>query len=118
MPGPVDLLVIAFLAGGLLFFLGTVLGVMRLPDFYTRMHGAAKGDTLSSMLLLSAFAIHALRHIDVGEVLLCLKFLFIVAFVFVASPTASHALIEAGYQAGFTPWVRQSAAEEAADVDS
>ena len=35
---------------GLVFFLGTAVGMVRFPDFYTRMHAAGKGDTLSTML--------------------------------------------------------------------
>ena len=41
------------LAGlGLLFFLGAAVGLFRFPDFYTRIHAAGKGDTLSSLLIL------------------------------------------------------------------
>ena len=37
---------------GLLFFLGTAVGLLRFPDFYSRMHAAGKGDTLSTVLIL------------------------------------------------------------------
>ena len=37
---------------GLVFFLGTAVGMVRFPDFYTRMHAAGKGDSLSTMLIL------------------------------------------------------------------
>ena len=37
---------------GLVFFLGSAVGMVRFPDFYTRMHAAGKGDTLSTMLML------------------------------------------------------------------
>ena len=38
---------------GLVFFLGTSIGLLRFPDFYTRMHAAGKGDTLSTVLILA-----------------------------------------------------------------
>ena len=40
---------------GLVFFLGTAVGMVRFPDFYTRMHAAGKGDTLSTMLMLAGW---------------------------------------------------------------
>ena len=44
-----------FMGFGSLFFLGATLGILRFPDFYTRMHAAGKGDTLSSLLFLAAW---------------------------------------------------------------
>ena len=41
-----------FIVMGLIFFLGTSIGLLRFPDFYTRMHAAGKGDTLSTVLIL------------------------------------------------------------------
>ena len=42
---------------GLLFFVGTSVGMIRFPDFYSRMHAAGKGDTLSTMLMLAGFGL-------------------------------------------------------------
>ena len=42
---------------GLIFFLGAAVGLVRFPDFYTRLHAAGKGDTLSTMLMLTGFAL-------------------------------------------------------------
>ena len=49
----IEYVVMALISLGLLFFFGTSLGLLRLPDFYTRMHAAGKGDTLSSLLILN-----------------------------------------------------------------
>lgn len=94
------------MVAGLVFFLGTVVGVVRFPDFYTRMHAAAKGDTVSSLLVLLGFALYHLEGYTWEEFLVSAKVLFIMGFVFVASPTASHALIDAGYATGQEPWTR------------
>jgi multicomponent Na+:H+ antiporter subunit G len=92
---------------GLVFFLGTVLGVHRFPDCYTRMHGAAKGDTLSSVLFIFGILLVSFEHADLAFLIRSLKLLFIVAFIFVASPAASHALVAAGFSVGVEPWQRR-----------
>ena len=105
---------IPFFAGsmivlGLLFFLGTTVGLIRFPDFYTRMHAAGKGDTLSSMLILLGCAILALDngHLDYAVVLVGIKVLIIMNFIFIGSPTATHAMMDAGYETGVKHWVKE-----------
>ncbi len=115
-----NLLSIILLAAGLLFFTGTVVGVMRFPDFYTRVHAAAKGDTLSSLLLLMGIVCQLMSEPSLATVLTCGKLIFIIAFIFVASPTATHAIIEAGYvggMAGWTPPDQNPEPKELADGD-
>lgn len=106
----IEILTGLLLAGGLVFFVGTVVGVHRFPDFYTRAHAAAKGDTLSSLLLLAGLALYNLRPGDaspgLAEVLVSLKILGILVFLFLASPTATHALIDAGLATKAPPWTR------------
>jgi multicomponent Na+:H+ antiporter subunit G len=94
---------------GLLFFLGTIVGILRFPTFYTRMHAAGKADTLSSLLILLAFVLLQLRDPQVHHLLTCGKLIMIMGFIFVASPTATHALMDAGYK---------SAGGEEGDADS
>lgn len=99
------LVIIALLALGLIFFFGATLGLVRLPDFYTRMHAAGKGDTLSSILLLLALAMANLeQHLDFATVLVSVKIMAIALFIFIASPTATHAIMDAGYEKGILPW--------------
>ena len=98
-------LAIALICAGLIFFLGAVVGMVRFPDFYTRMHAAGKGDTLSSLLVILGFALY---HLDAGgwgwaHWLVALKLLGICAFIMITSPTSTHALINAGYEDGNVP---------------
>lgn len=99
---------IGFMLVGLLFFLATVTGVHRFPDFYTRMHGAAKGDTLSSMLFIIGIILLSFEHFDATGFVRFSKLVFIIVFLFIASPAASHALISAGYVSGMRPWQSRS----------
>lgn len=95
-----------FLGSGLLFFLGATLGVVRFPDFYTRMHAAGKGDTLSSVLILLAAASYHFsnHHIGLSEVLVGIKILLIMNFIFIGGPTATHVLSHAGSITKIKPW--------------
>jgi multicomponent Na+:H+ antiporter subunit G len=99
----------ALICVGLLFFLGTTVGLIRFPDFYTRMHAAGKGDTLSSMLILLGCSLLAIDngHLDYALVLVGIKVLIIMNFIFIGSPTATHAMMDAGYETGVKHWVRE-----------
>jgi len=102
-----DILIIISMFSGLLFFFGTSVGVLRFPDFFTRLHAAGKGDTLSTILILFSCALFSLKSahsIDKSTLLSAIKILLIINFIFIGSPTATHALIEAGYNSEVDPW--------------
>ncbi|NQU04869.1 MAG: monovalent cation/H(+) antiporter subunit G, partial [Calditrichaeota bacterium] len=50
---------------GFLFFTATTIGILRFPDFYSRMHAAGKGDTLSSLLVMAGLALFNLHELSV-----------------------------------------------------
>ena len=83
--------------GGFIMLAGAV-GVLRFPDFYTRLHAAGKGDTLGQGLILIGLAISA------GFGLVTFKLALIILFVFVLNPTATHALARGAWIAGLQPW--------------
>ena len=98
-----ELVSITLILMGLLFFLGAVVGLLRFPDFYTRMHAAGKGDTLSTILILTGCAIYfgeTAHHFDLATILVILKLILIIKFIFIGSPTATHAILDAGYKSG------------------
>ena len=103
----INYLTAALMLSGLFFFFATTVGLLRFPDFYTRMHAAGKGDTLSSLLILLGLAIYNLHHVSAGNILVAIKILFILMFIFLASPTATHAIIDAGYESEVKPWVKK-----------
>ena len=71
---------------GLLLFLGTSVGLLRFPDFYTRMQAAGKGDTLSTVLLLFSALLWTIHDGHGLSILLAIKLFLIIAFIFVGSP--------------------------------
>ncbi len=102
-----NIIVIILVSIGVFFFFGTAVGLVRFPDFYCRTHAAGKGDTLSSVLLLAGLALYHLHHLTVDTVLTAAKILFICVFIFIASPTATHAIMDAGYEAGVRHWTKR-----------
>jgi multicomponent Na+:H+ antiporter subunit G len=96
------------IVSGLVFFFGAAVGLMRFPDFYSRMHAAGKGDTLSTLLVISGFALYQFRDIhdfshDWPFLLVVLKLLAIVVFIYLTSPTSTSALADAGWEDGIDP---------------
>ncbi len=83
---------------GFFFVLAGVIGVLRLPDFYSRLHAMGKCDTVGVALLLGALVLQE------GLSLVSAKILLIVVFVALSNPTATHALGRAAWRAGLVPW--------------
>ncbi len=82
---------IIFIIGGLFFFTVGTVGILRLPDMYTRAHSAAKCDTLGAVLILIGLIIYN------GESYASLKLLLIIIFLWVTNPTATHLIAKAYY---------------------
>ncbi|MDF1860976.1 MAG: monovalent cation/H(+) antiporter subunit G [Verrucomicrobiales bacterium] len=99
----VTIISVIFILLGLLFFLGAAVGLIRFPDFYTRTHAAGKGDTLSSLLVILGFAVYQLKDFhgfshDWPILLVILKLLAVSLFIFLTSPSSTHALMDAGWE--------------------
>ena len=92
---------------GLFFFAVGVLGILRFPDFYTRLHAAGKCDSLAAVLVIAGVALYNLADFSLANLLVSLKILAIAAFVFVASPTATHAITKAALVIGVEPWSKK-----------
>ncbi len=101
-----DILIIVLLLIGLLFFTGGAVGIIRFPDFYSRLHPAGKLDTMGSLLMMIALALFNLHHFSLGALLTGFKIVLIVVFIFLSSPTAIHGIVDAGVRAGLDPWTK------------
>ena len=73
-----DVVCILFLLAGFFFFLTATLGLLRLPDFYARLHATGKGDTLAVFLALIGLAVYE------GFSLTSVKIVLIAVFMFLA----------------------------------
>ena len=73
------------------------IGVIRLPDFYSRTHAASKTDTLGILLVISGLMVLEGFTINMG------KLSFVLLFVALANPIGSHALARAAMDSGLKP---------------
>ncbi|QTF93579.1 monovalent cation/H(+) antiporter subunit G [Halomonas sp. BM-2019] len=92
------------LVSGLMLVSGAILvvisgvGLLRFPDFYSRIQAAGMTDTLCMILILVGLMLRA----DSLEV--AAKLLFTLVFLFFTAPAASHALTKTARQRQLTPW--------------
>ena len=93
-----------FIICGLFFFTGGSIGILRFPDFYSRLHPAGKLDTMGLLMSMSGMALYVIQDFSLAAVFTSMKILLIVVFVFITSPTATHAILDAGVRAGLSPW--------------
>ena len=102
-----NILVTILIICGLVFFAGGAVGILRLPDFYTRLHPAGKLDTAGQLFVMSGLAIYILQDFTLQSFLTAVKVVLIVIFIFITSPTATHAMVDAGIRAGLKPWTKE-----------
>jgi multicomponent Na+:H+ antiporter subunit G len=87
----------ACLVGGGFFCVVGAIGLLRMPDFYTRVHAASVIETLGAGLILLGLMLQA------GPTLVAVKLLMVGVLIFFASPTATHALARAAMVRGLKP---------------
>ncbi len=93
----VEILSWIFIVGGACFALIGALGVIRFPDFWTRLHAASVTDSAGVILMIFGMCLQS------GWSLVTVKLLIIGAFLFVTGPTATHAVANAALATGLRP---------------
>lgn len=106
-----ELLACLFMFGGAIFFIGSAIGMLRLPDFYSRVHASGNSETLGCVLSFIGLMILE------GPTLTAAKIGFVFLFVILGNPIGSHILCKAAYKTGHPVWtvrgVRESEAAKA-----
>ena len=97
MPTLVHLLAGACLLGGAAFLVIGAIGLVRLPDFFTRIHATGVIDTLGIGLTFAGLVILA------GWSLPAVKLVLILCFMLLTGPTATHALAKAALHGRLDP---------------
>jgi multicomponent Na+:H+ antiporter subunit G len=90
----VDIISLLLFLNGLFFLIVGTIGLLRLPDLYTRTHATTKCDTLGAVSILIGLAIYS------GDIFTGLKMVSITIFIFIANPTAAHVIAKAAYLSG------------------
>lgn len=87
------------IAVGLVFLVVSTLGLIVLPDLYTRAHAVAKSETLGLLLVFGGLFFRP--ELDAGA---ASRLALVLVFSLIANPTAVHALIRAARRSGAVPW--------------
>lgn len=98
-------------AGAFFMFVGS-LGLIRLPDFYSRAHAQGKVDTLAVMLMIVGLILYEGLTLNSG------KLLMVLIFVALTNPVATNALVGSAFKGGLRPWLRKKAPEQKPDQES
>ena len=94
------------LVAGSFFCLVGGIGLLRLPDFYTRIHAGGVTDTMGAGLVILGLAFQA------GFSLICVKLLLILGFLWLASAVTAHAMTKAALASGLKPLLHGTDQEE------
>lgn len=91
---------------GAAFLLIAGIGILRMPDVFTRMHATSIGDTMGAGLILAGLALQS------GFSLVSVKLGFVFVLLIMTSPTATHALAKAALTAGVKPMLAEDLEDE------
>ena len=93
----IDLLSLLFLVLGGFFCITGMIGLIRFPDFFTRLHGASVTDTLGAGFIIVGLVLQS------GFTLVTAKLIIVMGLILLTSPVATHALAQAALHAGILP---------------
>ena len=105
----VEIISAVFLIAGTFFALTGAVGMLRMPDFFSRVHPAGKTDTLAQTLFMVGLLLQASGSVTGIE---AVKLVMITALLFLTTPTATHAITQAAYHDGLRPPEQQESADE------
>ncbi|MCA9462986.1 MAG: monovalent cation/H(+) antiporter subunit G [Nitrospira sp.] len=92
-----DILAVVLIVIGLFFLTVGAIGMLRLPDVFTRSHAVSLTDSLGAFCLLMGLALYQ------GVGINMLKILVVLALLFLLNPVIAHATIRAAYRVGVKP---------------
>ncbi|MFU8848402.1 MAG: monovalent cation/H(+) antiporter subunit G [Opitutales bacterium] len=95
-----EILISLLIVAGSAFALIAALGVLRMPDFYMRMHAATKAGAFGALLLLLAAALYF------GTLRAVLTSIAVIVFFYITTPVAAQTLAESAYRRGIKLWDR------------
>lgn len=96
-----DIVSVVMMLAGAFFLLVAGIGIVRFPDFYTRIHAMGKGDTLGIILVLLGLCVYE------GFTLVSAKLLLALVFVALTNPVATHALARSALRYGLKPMLKE-----------
>lgn len=89
-----DVISSILLIAGVFFGLSGAMGIFKFPDFFTRIHAASITDSIATILIISGLLLQTSFDLNTA------KLMFILVFLMITSPTASHALAKSARHGG------------------
>lgn len=108
-----NFLIVSTIVLGAIFILVTAIGLIRLPDLYSRTHAASKSATLGIMFILLGVFLHFWLiegHINT-------RILLGIVFLFITGPVGGHVIGRSAYLTGVKLWDK-SVKDELAPVEA
>lgn len=106
-----EILISFFVVTGSLFILVASIGLLRMPDIYTRMHAATKATSWGIMLILFGVMIY---YPSLGIIM---KSLLIIIFLYLTTPVAANLLGKTSLEMGLPVWLKKNERSEKGDAD-
>ena len=97
-----EILSIIFIVAGLFFLIVAAIGVVRLPDVFSRSHAISLTDSLGAFLILIGIALHE------GLGTNMLKILVVLSLLYIINPVITHATVRAALRSGLKPWKKKT----------
>ena len=97
----IDIISGIFIFIGCVFVFGGAVGLIRMPDFYTRLHAASVTDTGGILFICIGLVLQAIFIFE--NPMAAIKIVLTVVFLFFTAPTASHAVAKAALMANIIP---------------
>lgn len=102
---------ILFVSIGILFMLVGSIGILRLPDFYSRTHSVSKSDTLGIIFVIMGLVIYE------GFTQSSFKLILVVLFIALSNPIGTHALARAAMKKGLSPFFSDEKKNESSNQE-
>ena len=97
-----EILSVIFIVAGLFFLIVAAIGVIRLPDVFSRSHAISLIDSLGAFLMLIGIALHE------GLGTNMLKILVVLSLLYIINPVITHATVRAALRSGIKPWKKKT----------
>ena len=88
---------------GLFFLFAAAVGVLRLPDVFTRAHAVSLTDSLGALFVLTGLALYQGFNANF------IKILIVLILLYLLNPVIAHATVRSALRCGLKPWSREDA---------
>lgn len=99
-----DMIVYALIGFGLFISSMSVVGLMRFPDIYTRLHAATKTTTFGSIFIVGGVIAENLIYMDKSSTVIIIHAILALLVIIFTNPISAHAIARASMISGVRPF--------------